>query len=103
MMRRQPHATRTDTLIPYTTLFRSTGEEAGRQCHVPDADIHRRQPPRRAGAEGTALLQRQMQQVMVEVIDLAATARAQIARRIGPAVAEQEGADRKSTRLNSSH
>src|SRR3546814_13918643 len=30
MVRRPPRSTRTDTLFPYTTLFRSTEDEAGR-------------------------------------------------------------------------
>src|SRR3546814_12648659 len=30
MIRRPPRSTRTDTLFPYTTLFRSAGDPAGR-------------------------------------------------------------------------
>src|SRR3546814_6127932 len=33
MIRRPPRATRTDTLFPYTTLFRSVGELAGALSH----------------------------------------------------------------------
>src|SRR3546814_7716066 len=33
MIRRPPRSTRTDTLFPYTTLFRSRGEEAAETCH----------------------------------------------------------------------
>src|SRR3546814_8257458 len=33
MIRHPPRSTRTDTLFPYTTLFRSTGKE---RCHDPD-------------------------------------------------------------------
>src|SRR3546814_18540289 len=36
MIRRPPRSTRTDTLFPYTTLFRSGGEGAGR-CARPCA------------------------------------------------------------------
>src|SRR3546814_4174687 len=32
MIRRPPRSTRTDTLFPYTTLFRSEGVAAGEQC-----------------------------------------------------------------------
>src|SRR3546814_16078052 len=32
MIRRPPRSTRTDTLFPYTTLFRSLADEAPRQC-----------------------------------------------------------------------
>src|SRR3546814_6908805 len=35
MIRRPPRSTRTDTLFPYTTLFRSLARAAGEQCaHV---------------------------------------------------------------------
>src|SRR3546814_1338263 len=34
MIRRPPRSTRTDTLFPYTTLFRSEGEDVGRQARV---------------------------------------------------------------------
>src|SRR3546814_9764577 len=32
MIRRPPRSTRTDTLFPYTTLFRSGGRSAGHSC-----------------------------------------------------------------------
>src|SRR3546814_15986210 len=32
MMRRPPRSTRTDTLFPYTTLFRSLRPQAGQRC-----------------------------------------------------------------------
>src|SRR3546814_13284159 len=40
MIRRPPRSTRTDTLFPYTTLFRSIGE--GRQKTGPEEDRARR-------------------------------------------------------------
>src|SRR3546814_20359862 len=59
MIRRPPRSTRTDTLFPYTTLFRS-GREAAREVHgqpregdQPD-DLHRRgsaRNPRQAGVD----------------------------------------------------
>src|SRR3546814_10963804 len=33
MIRRPPRSTRTDTLFPYTTLFRSAGRPVGKQRH----------------------------------------------------------------------
>src|SRR3546814_6787308 len=44
MIRRPPISTRTDTLFPYTTLFRSKAVEAGAHCRAigpehPDLDI----------------------------------------------------------------
>src|SRR3546814_12881324 len=34
MIRRPPRSTRTDTLFPYTTLFRSAGGRRGGRCHI---------------------------------------------------------------------
>src|SRR3546814_10892783 len=36
MIRRPPRSTRTDTLFPYTTLFRSAGGESGGCCPAMD-------------------------------------------------------------------
>src|SRR3546814_1520194 len=36
MIRRPPRSTRTDTLVPYTTLFRSPGRRLGRGDRVPE-------------------------------------------------------------------
>src|SRR3546814_5427978 len=46
MIRRPPRSTRTDTLFPYTTLFRSQSVRPGRQGH-----LHRR---RGAGGEAVS-------------------------------------------------
>src|SRR3546814_4436198 len=40
MIRRPPRSTRTDTLFPYTTLFRSTEEHVGRPVVVTDYPEH---------------------------------------------------------------
>src|SRR3546814_11726698 len=48
MIRRPPRSTRTDTLFPYTTLFRSTG---ARQAFSADARVRARQT-----GEGTQLM-----------------------------------------------
>src|SRR3712207_7027952 len=82
MIRRPPRS----TLFPYTTLFRSPvghrlGERVGEQ---------QLQRPRQVGARlGQALQDRHE--------------RAQVGDRVVPALADDAGADRKSTRLNSSH
>src|SRR3546814_4360399 len=44
MIRRPPRSTRTDTLFPYTTLFRSARRGAPRDRHHPRTDRHRRRP-----------------------------------------------------------
>src|SRR3546814_7916710 len=39
MIRRPPRSTRTDTLFPYTTLFRSPGAVPGAGCRRPDRHL----------------------------------------------------------------
>src|SRR3546814_11280422 len=85
MLRRPPRSTRTDTLFPYTTLFRSRAELRRREAFLKAAARVRNE------------------------VDLEALARA-IATNDADAVAalitaleEALSADRKSTRLNSSH
>src|SRR3546814_14214237 len=90
MIRRPPRSTRTDTLFPYTTLFRSKAEQQ---------ELRRRQ--RRDPA------------VQHETIDIAGAVRRQtpghhLDVKIGDGPDEggadhHEERDRKSTRLNSSH
>src|SRR3546814_9754315 len=54
MIRRPPRSTRTDTLLPYTTLLRSGKTETGREMH----DRWRRTAGRRAGGDGRHGLRR---------------------------------------------
>src|SRR3546814_3493846 len=53
MRRRPPRSTRTDTLFPYTTLFRS----AGHACAVPRNDVFVEVPARRGARLGRQLLE----------------------------------------------
>src|SRR3546814_13180476 len=73
MIRRPPRSTRTDTLFPYTTLFRSVVDQPG-QAWGAAADFRRRldDPPRLTRGSATCARMRRTE-------------------------------DRKSTRLNSSH
>src|SRR3546814_9739049 len=63
MIRRPPRSTRTDTLFPYTTLFRSRrgagAEGCGRAQRRPDRERHRgaRRHDRRRSEEHTSELQ----------------------------------------------
>src|SRR3546814_19909370 len=101
MIRRPPRSTRTDTLFPYTTLFRS------REMKPPGfpRDIVR------MGGEGVVYLllkigrQGTVEDMAVEQVNLTAYASNWKMQRIrlGLAEAAVESADRKSTRLNSSH
>src|SRR3546814_11555765 len=93
MIRRPPRSTRTDTLCPYTTLFRSIGDDrlvdpmqqvlakcriTGRLLAVEQAVWRQRQRWRRADAAEPAM----RQSLRLELFNQR---------------------DRKSTRLNSSH
>src|SRR3546814_18414333 len=115
MNRRPPRSTRTDTLFPYTTLFRSQGEQVkgqilgmdGRRQPPLDADPHiarlaladglgrehmldlRRTDPEREGAERAV-----GRGMAVAADDRHSRLRTSLFR------ADE---DRKSTRLNSSH
>src|SRR3546814_15612970 len=91
MIRRPPRSTRTDTLFPYTTLFRSPGVGLGGDVHG-EADEFAQHRQRRAGrARGVAAASR----VAVPHAD-----EENLLLREGDLVV---GVDRKSTRLNSSH
>src|SRR3546814_13351991 len=102
MIRRPPRSTRTDTLFPYTTLFRSPLMAVGvlRHTLLHAGDLFRRRLALMAGfpfGEGHA------------VDDLPRFILAHCAVRlrdpVGQAVAAEarQSQDRKSTRLNSSH
>src|SRR3546814_13509333 len=109
MIRRPPRSTRTDTLFPYTTLFRS--------------DIRRWQPDALADAvlldapcSATGIFRRHPEVLhriearqIADMAELQAELLARAAAWVKPggtlvyATCSLERADRKSTRLNSSH
>src|SRR3546814_6885233 len=107
MIRRPPRSTRTDTLFPYTTLFRSDDDALGLQGAQP-----RRQ--HLGGDLGDVVAQlAEAARTAAEVPDdvrcpgaaehrHAGAERAGV-RRLGAAVLADLQRDRKSTRLNSSH
>src|SRR3546814_11089836 len=80
MIRRPPRSTRTDTLFPYTTLFRSELQ------HLALAAGKRLEP----GAKGSELILLLFQSPV-------------FSKRAGYGLQDILVADRKSTRLNSSH
>src|SRR3546814_6134608 len=112
MIRRPPRSTRTDTLFPYTTLFRSGG---GREAEAGD----RRQLGKALGRQGRALQShgRNPRQVVATPAIQKRALEGKGARRLPPpqlpagssvagscvAGASVAGVDRKSTRLHSSH
>src|SRR3546814_14700539 len=92
MIRRPPRSTRTDTLFPYTTLFRSTGPAAGgldaerRQHRVKRVRGHRR---------AAVVVQGELAGADAGTLDAAHDELLGECAGLAP--------DRKSTRLNSSH
>src|SRR3546814_9054154 len=106
MIRRPPRSTRTDTLFPYTTLFRSRHPEAEiveeRKTDVARADLERDDIIHQPGDERHRDEEDHDHAMRGE--DLVIMVRGQIA--LGPAERHrllQAHQDRKSTRLNSSH
>src|SRR3546814_14890453 len=90
MIRRPPSSTRTDTLFPYTTLFRSAESVVVEQQNGQvDAEPHRGLELLRIHHEAT--IAAHCQHVAVRMDDARGDRR------------RQAGTDRKSTRLNSSH
>src|SRR3546814_9843794 len=106
MIRRPPRSTRTDTLFPYTTLFRSRLRRSAWNDALPvgAVDVAVRERPRHVAiaadhhggqaGQGEALH-----------VDLAARrAQVRVAQaRAEPRARRAQAQDRKSTRLNSSH
>src|SRR3546814_7397482 len=111
MLRRPPRSTRTDTLFPYTTLFRSAGFGVGVAYAVITTDAG--EVPRMLGA---ALVTVPALLVLVGVSTAlfgvaprfapgawAALAVVAVITFFGDALGLPEWVDRKRTRLNSSH
>src|SRR3546814_11757944 len=90
MIRRPPRSTRTDTLVPYTTLFRSVGE-AGPDFGAFELRFGEALAPRRAGC------------ILVEGIDVDRRRQPVLLCIVRLAPRRDLAEDRKSTRLNSSH
>src|SRR3546814_15394248 len=100
MIRRPPRSTRTDTLVPYTTLFRSRSGGAVSQGEGdrPDLRAGGAGADRRAGRAAGGVAVADMDHRIPELrLDGAALSRHRRAAGRGPRE------DRKSTRLNSSH
>src|SRR3546814_18740304 len=107
MILQPPRSTRTDTLFPYTTLYRS------RWPLAPQADEQRRREARGAGIEARARSQRLWRADAFDRTDRGARTGDRVARPDGGQGARtadrralgrhRHAEDRKSTRLNSSH
>src|SRR3546814_18644194 len=95
MIRRPPRSTRTDTLFPYTTLFRSPLAKGAEQAGGSIENALGRAI--RTGKFGFDDLKRVALAVLAEI------ATASLSVGAGATSGGLAGGDRKSTRLNSSH
>src|SRR3546814_15252347 len=100
MIRRPPRSTRTDTLFPYTTLFRAKAL-TGEQLPVALVAARRLAVVRNAQLDVGAR-QRQRAQSFLDVAQFGALGAQELSPR-RHVVEQVANLDRKSTRLNSSH
>src|SRR3546814_7814694 len=102
MIRRPPRSTRTDTLFPYTTLFRSHRERHDRakvtpaECGIAEP-LHDIGEMRAAGFVATSIIVERCRRHVDLIGDEGEDGTRGFLARL------QHAADRKSTRLNSSH
>src|SRR3546814_11688294 len=102
MMPRSPRSTRTDTLFPYTTLFRSRGDPLPARTLQQSARSRGGLTSVRTGEDaGTGANYPRGLLVNKSKAALLVTAISVLPAMAGPALAD--GLDRKSTRMNSSH
>src|SRR3546814_969365 len=103
MIRRPPRSTRTDTLFPYTTLFRSDDFKRN-DLHLPDKLLAHVETADEVGGHADAAEQREnmLRNPVVEHA-LAGNRPFFLCVEGGRVVLEILDQDRKSTRLNSSH
>src|SRR3546814_7367708 len=108
MIRRPPRSTRTDTLFPYTTLFRSPGRIAAKLQNQVDGRPHISEDI--LALERRAPFQHQQRELLERPLDAVGVDRRHRSGMPGIDCAQEgEGfgaaqlADRTSTRLNSSH
>src|SRR3546814_16353807 len=100
MIRRPPRSTRTDTLLPYATLFRSSDGDAVEALQEIDMEEGAAELAVGDALEPDVLLAlRHLADAVV--LDPAQGLAGDLARRV--LLARLDEADRKSTRLNSSH
>src|SRR3546814_7578869 len=100
MIRRPPRSTRTDTLFPYTTLFRSVHGKGKIEC----SGIARQRQNIAARRKQIDLVRKQIDLDVVEKLQRGAGVFLRFKQVAHPVVGTRlRTVDRKSTRLNSSH
>src|SRR3546814_11902272 len=100
MLRRPPRYTRTDTLFPYTTLFRSAAQHVEERRQLVQA-AGPQEPPDPGDARIAA--PGQLLGVVVGLVVIHGAELPHLDQLIVEAVSLLSEQDRKSTRLNSSH
>src|SRR3546814_10778173 len=110
MRRRPPRSTRTDTLFPYTTLFRSNAiKQARLQTNFVGIEYLRligrgsRSPDRKTAAVSSAVIRGIQVDVWGKFLRNDEPPCELLVVLFGALVSQQRERDRKSTRLNSSH
>src|SRR3546814_19431558 len=101
MILRPPRSTRTDTLFPYTTLFRSAAVRLAGEQAVQVAAVDRRGAP--AAAHRRVVHHRQQDDAAGDGRRVEAARHVEDGDGAFVLVAVVAAGDRKSTRLNSSH
>src|SRR3546814_9841073 len=110
MIRRPPRSTRTDTLFPYTTLFRSyIIKKVDHRCDGGIAALNSAVQPAwqiwrpRSAAVRQPLFNERKRQCIIRFLNGDMRRGSQAGSEIGQRDIPLGGRDRKSTRLNSSH
>src|SRR3546814_3277151 len=107
MIRRPPSSTRTDTLLPYTTLFRSAAPGFDVDRHRGSADAHQMREHRYVVANENRVVELHTLDRHGDGAALRMArsdhARGHVHMAHQPATEDVAIGDRKSTRLNSSH
>src|SRR3546814_19570044 len=100
MIRRPPRYTRTDTLFPSTTLFRSDAREQAQYCD----EAYNKPLERQLALAGKTGIEREILNAKLEEAEKKGSAlTATEERQIETGIQGNDLLDRKSTRLNSSH
>src|SRR3546814_4539274 len=101
MRRRPPRSTRTDTLFPFTTLFRSTRVALVEEDRLVHLDLERPERDSALGAVFLGRVRRIEKGLQAAYVDIGLSRDGFSGRK--NLVGAASLADRKSTRLNSSH
>src|SRR3546814_14702215 len=103
MIRRPPRSTRTDTLFPYTTLFRSVEVVERGEAHLGNLIVTQHEAVDAGARHAQHVIANHGLAACANLAGKAIPLAEQTCLAVGAAVPESGEVDRKSTRLNSSH